>query len=49
MSLGIVFVGADLNVILLPAGPANSLGANGMPGHTIDAAFTAHGQVGVKF
>jgi hypothetical protein len=43
IAFGTVFIGADANVLLLPNDP----NPNGQT--SFDAAFTAHGQVGVKF
>jgi hypothetical protein len=41
VGLGIFFVGADANVLLLPS--------LSVPGTGNQAAFTLHGQIGVKF
>jgi hypothetical protein len=49
VSIGFVFVGADVNGLLLPLGPSNPIGPNGTAGHALAGAVTAHGQVGVKF
>jgi hypothetical protein len=43
-TFGMVFVGVDINALLVPAGPSAVLGA-----HSFDACFNAHGQMGLKF
>jgi hypothetical protein len=53
-SIGILYVGADVGALLLPAGPANTSAAASCKGapsscHSFDAALTAHAQVGVNF
>ncbi len=45
ISLGTIFVGADANVLVLPGIPDPS----GTGGSSWQAAFTAHGQGGIKF
>jgi hypothetical protein len=47
VSLGLLYVGADANVLIL-TGLAQS-NANGTSSNQTDIAFTFHGQVGVKF
>ena len=42
VSLGILYVGADANILVLP-------GISQGNGNTTETAFTAHGQVGVVF
>lgn len=42
VSLGLVFVGADANLLVLPS-------VNTGTGNQAQTAFTAHGQVGVRF
>lgn len=52
ISLGILYVGADVNALLLPSGPtSNSCATPNKNGICtgFDGAITAHAQVGVKF
>jgi hypothetical protein len=53
VSIGIVYVGADIGALLLPSGPANKSTADGCTSasgcHSFDAGLTVHGQVGVNF
>jgi hypothetical protein len=54
VTLGIVYVGADIGALMLPAGPASNSAAESCTGpvkdcHSFDVSLTAHGQVGVSF
>jgi hypothetical protein len=45
ISLGIIYVGADVGALIITGGPASSLSAS----TSTDTCFTAHGQVGLTF
>jgi hypothetical protein len=47
ISIGHLYFGADVNALLLPAGPNDNPSSGSA--HAFDSALTAHGQVGVRF